>query len=527
MPLSAEERLRLLRLKAKAKAGRIQQPAAAGDGVRLADEPQKLFGIIPVPREERAMSPAEALEEPVREETRGTVLPVGRTESGRLVPAVPQMLQFLLDPGRAAEGKLDVGPIGAPSQMSPESMGRLAQTALDASPAGALTRRGGLAAVQAITGQKGQSAFKRMVAEAPTAKFVEDQSNTLFKTARESGVSIKPDVFEAMVKRAVKEAEKKGLDPNVTQKAQGAVRRLLQEAQTHRRRPTILVGQKTAGTPVDLEKLDTLRAVIKGSMDEGSAAAGALLSTWNRMIDDLKPSDIVAEGVDPKVATQMLKEARELWHRKIKADAISAAIANGADAASGVSNGIATALRPLLKVDRKTGKPLYKWTPDERKALKAVVDGTNTTNLLRLLGTFGYSLDQARNFLGIVGGGGAAFGLAGGGLPGAAAAATLVGAGTAARATQSRMIQRGAAGAEALALSGGTLPDKIISQRTRALSQVLLKPIRVFLGRSEGLIATEEEAKAEIERRQQAPREELPPERLGLDPTLFPMMPVQ
>ena len=504
MPLSAEERLRLLRLKAKAKAGRVQAP-----------EPQFDPGLL------------RRMQEPIREETRGTILPIATTESGAVVPAVPQMLQFLMVPGEVAKGELDVGPIGAPSQMPPESMRRLAETALEASPAGAFTRRGGLAAVQAITGQKGQSAFKRMVAEAPTAKLVEDQSNTLFTTAREAGVSIKPDVFEAMVKRAVKEAQKKGVDPNVTPKAQGAVRRLLQEAQTHRRRKTFLIGQKTPGTPVDLEKLDTLRAVIKSSMDEGSAASGTLLSTWARMIDDLKPSDIVAEGVDPKVATQMLKEARELWHRKIKADAISAAISNGSDAASGVANGIATALRPLIRVDRKTGKPLYKWTPDERKALKAVVDGTNTTNLLRLLGTFGYSLDQARNFLGIVGGGGAAFGLAGGGLPGAAAAATLVGAGTAARATQSRMIQRGAAGAEALALSGGTLPDKIISQRTRALSQVLLKPIRVFVGRQEGLIATEEEAKAEIERRQQTPREQLPPERLGLDPTLFPMMPVQ
>jgi hypothetical protein len=178
-----------------------------------------------------------------------------------------------------------------------------------------------------------------------------------------------------------------------------------------------------------------------------------------------------------------------LWHRKIKADVISAAIENGSDAASGVANGVRNALRPLLRVDKKTGKPVYNWTADERKAIKQVVDGTGKINFLRLLGTFGYSTDQARNFLGLLSGGG--IGLAAGGgltLGGAAAAGTIIGAGTVARVAERRGTLKAAEMAERLALSGGKMPDKIISARTRAFADLMFGPA----GRAVALDSEEE-----------------------------------
>ncbi len=150
---------------------------------------------------------------------------------------------------------------------------------------------------------------------------------------------------------------------------------------------------------------------------------------------------------NPRAAVGLIKDARALWSRKAKGSIIEGAFQNAADAKSGLENGLRSEFGKLLK------SPKYNWTPDERAAIRQVVRGGVKANALRFLGTFGYSPDQARSFLGTVIGAGA-----GGALGGGIGAVALPAVGTAARFASRSLAKSRANNVSALVRNGGAAP---------------------------------------------------------------------
>jgi hypothetical protein len=112
-------------------------------------------------------------------------------------------------------------------------------------------------------------------------------------------------------------------------------------------------------------------------------------------IKTLKPSDILG-GADPKQAANDLLMGISTWSRASKVAAIEKAINAGQVAASGPEKGIRNALRAIVK-DEQTWKT---FTKAEQRAILDVVEGTPGSNLLKLIGTFGFGANTATNGIG-------------------------------------------------------------------------------------------------------------------------------
>jgi hypothetical protein len=267
---------------------------------------------------------------------------------------------------------------------------------------GAALPAAGHAIGQAVGRRVGRSAV-------PSTQQLRAQSQSLYDAAEQAGIRIQPQPFRGFVNTISREVRAKGIDPTIHPKASAALARLEQAA----------VGM------LDIAEAETLRRVIGQAARSTDPAerfmAGRMLRGLDDFMGNLTPRDVVGQGVDPSTAVRFIGEARKLWKAKAKGDIIAAAIENANSTASGFENGLRIEFRKLLK------SPKYNWTPDERKALRSVVQGGMSANALRFLGTFGFSPDQGRRFLGAVVGAGAGASL--GGLPGAAA---LTAAGTAA-----------------------------------------------------------------------------------------------
>lgn len=199
-----------------------------------------------------------------------------------------------------------------------------------------------------------------------------------------------------------------------------------------------------------LHSLERLRRALRsaggGKLDTpNQAIANRLIEKLDDAVDSLSASNIAASGQTGRPIIDVLKEAREVYRTGKKADVIERAIRNGMDAKSGVENGLRQEFTKLLKND----KFMRGLSEAEKEAIRLAAKGNFTSLALRWFGTFGIPVDQGRNFLGSVIGGG--IGSAVGGPVGAVA---LPLAGTAAKVGASRMAQNQAAIAEALIKAG-------------------------------------------------------------------------
>jgi len=175
------------------------------------------------------------------------------------------------------------------------------------------------------------------------------------------------------------------------------------------------------GVAVDIKDLHLLRQLAQKVSGSPKGRDALLGKTVVRQLDDmirgLKPDDILGGG-DPSQAVNDLFKGISAWHKASKLDTIENAIANGSIAASGPEKGIRNAFRAIMKSDEW---PTF--TAAEKKAISDVVNGTGRTNLLKLIGTFGFGGNTATN--GIGGASGMALGGMAGGPVGMVAAPIL------------------------------------------------------------------------------------------------------
>lgn len=206
-----------------------------------------------------------------------------------------------------------------------------------------------------------------------------------------------------------------------------------------------------------LHSLERLRRALRsaggGKLDTpNQAIASRLIDKLDDAVNNLSASNIAASGSTGKPVLDVLKEARAAYNIGKKAEIVEAAIENARNAASGFENGLRIEFRKLLKAQRAKN-----FNATELNAIRSVARGNFTTNALRWIGGFGVPIDNGRNFLGSVMGGGVG-GTLGAAIAGPAGAAVggpaLMGLGTAAKYGASRATQNLADIADALVRAG-------------------------------------------------------------------------
>lgn len=206
-----------------------------------------------------------------------------------------------------------------------------------------------------------------------------------------------------------------------------------------------------------LHSLERLRRALRsaggGKLDTpNNAIANRLIDKLDTAVDSLSASNIAATGQTGRPVLDVLKEARAVYRTGKKAQIIEEAIGKAQNAASGFENGLKNEFRKLLKPEVAKN-----FSNVEKQAIQDVVLGGFKANAARFLGTFGFPVDQARNWLGATAGGGLGGTIGGkiGGPTGAFIGGLSVPVvGTAFKSASNQITRNQAALAEALVKSG-------------------------------------------------------------------------
>lgn len=280
---------------------------------------------------------------------------------------------------------------------------------------------------------------KTIIQAAPENEAIKNSAREIYKQIDDLGVSVKPSKMQQIHSELAETARNFGFNKRMQPKVAATLDEFEQAAQS----------VKT------LSEIDVLRRVAnnaKMSIDPSEAALGArMVSKLDDMLDDLKPGDLISG--DSKGASQLYKQARDLWGRSLKNEVIQESMAKAQNQASGFENGMRVQIRSILN-NKKLKK---KFTPDEIKAMERVVQGTTPANIAKMLGKFGISENQASNMLMATmgGGAGATIGSAAGGPAGAFVGAVLVpGVGQISKKLAQRMTQNNAKFVDAYVRAG-------------------------------------------------------------------------
>jgi N-acetylmuramoyl-L-alanine amidase len=244
--------------------------------------------------------------------------------------------------------------------------------------------------------------------------------------------------------------------------------------------------------PLSLSELDDLRQVVwrdAAGLKDPDRAAEAMIGQkiMSRLDDFMDTADVskVTAG-DPEAAAQAIREARDLNTRWRKSQTVSNELdsadlrKSAAYSGANTDNAIRQRIRPL--VDPTSGKRIRNASPDEKAALRRIVEGTPLQNLSRLTGQ---GLDP-RKLLGKISGIGAAgSAIPTGGLSLIGPAVGLIGTTVSNRASQrnvEELLRLIAAGGSTQALA------KVPTAASRAAASIPMK-VRPGLGLTAAALA--------------------------------------
>jgi outer membrane lipoprotein SlyB len=244
---------------------------------------------------------------------------------------------------------------------------------------------------------------------APSAEDLKNISRSVYKELDNSGIRMKPKVFEGMVNKVEKAAKSQGLSPRTTKKAAGAIADMRD-----------LVGKSPT-----LSEVDDLRKVaqgVAGSLDGTEKALGArMIAEIDNFMDGISPKALqMSDGVAIKASeiAPKYKAARNLWGRARKSELIQESIEAAKTRASGFENGMRIELGKLAK-NKGTRKFLSK---DEISMIRSIEAGNTSQNVAKFLGRFAISEGRSSNVLSALGG------IAGGSVVGGAIGSSTFGA---------------------------------------------------------------------------------------------------
>jgi hypothetical protein len=180
---------------------------------------------------------------------------------------------------------------------------------------------------------------------------------------------------------------------------------------------------------IGFRELDILRK--QAAVPAGNVANRTEAAIGSRMIAGI---DDYIDNVDPSLSGA-LKEARDMWGQLRRSELVDSAIEKAKNAASGFENGLRGEFRRIIN----NPKLARGFNEAEISAMKQVVQGTKTGNLMRQLGRIGLGLSGQSNGLGATIGG-----IAGTVAAGPIGGAAAVGFGTGMKALAERSTRKAA-----------------------------------------------------------------------------------
>ena len=252
--------------------------------------------------------------------------------------------------------------IAAPQQMTAQAV-----TEATGSPLAGLIAAMGVGAPFGVKSRQGEVA--------PTAKQLRELGSNAYTRSAEAGAVIKPESLEGAGQSIVnKVSNKVVIDPEVDTGAMAINRRLT----------------KTFNQPQTLEQLDLTRQFIKAEQAAGGRSgeyARQTLKEFDGYINNLGKDDIL-KG-DSKTAISALKEARALWTRNNKTQALEDILQSAELRATAnySQSGLETALRRKL-VNLADSEDLKFFTKTEQEAIIAAAKGGKLQNFLRWAGKY-------------------------------------------------------------------------------------------------------------------------------------------
>lgn len=307
-------------------------------------------------------------------------------------------------------------------------------------------------------GQQGQ-VLNAAARAAPAADELKTAASQVFEQATGgTPLAISDNAFFRFLGGVKSQADKLRINSNLDQKSVGLLEMMMQTADDISR----------GGTVVDMKDLHIIRQaaqkVALSSEGRDAAFANTIIRQFDDFVQTLKPADILG-GADPSQAANALMKGISGWSRANKVGMIEEAIRVGQLAASGPEKGIRNALRALAR----NPDTWRRFSSAEQQAIMDVVDGTGTSNLLKLIGTFGFGGNTATN--GIGGAAGMALGTMAGGPVGMVAGPVI---GSLAKAGSERMTGNLANRAlGAVATEGLKVVPKVNPNQATALEQLL------------------------------------------------------
>ncbi len=284
-----------------------------------------------------------------------------------------------------------------------------------------------------VASKTGNAAARKILQSAsPTTETLKDASRSIYKQIDDLGARVDKRGMTDLSKTLESEMRSEGFSPRIHPKIDAALSEFKSAS-----------NQAQALTEVEI-----LRRVAGGaarSLDPDEARLGTIMvKQVDDFMENLTQTNLVG-GQNPAKVGELYKDARQLWSRASKAEIIEHSMNRAQLMGSGAENGLRNEFRSLLK----NKKYLKTFNPEERAAMKQVVDGGAVRNTLKALGKFGISEDGAVRML--IPGLGSAAGAAVGGFGGAAAVPI---AGQAARMASRKMTEKSAEAAANIVRSG-------------------------------------------------------------------------
>ncbi len=207
------------------------------------------------------------------------------------------------------------------------------------------------------------------IPEAPSVEALRGQAGTLYEAAKQQGVVVKAPVFKTFATDLAAKAEDAGIDPTLTAKATAALKRITD----------------TQGD-VDLGQLDRLRRIASmatASPVKDDRRIGFILKDGlDQFVGKLSPGDVVSG--DPAAASKMLTDARGLWARGAKGQALEDLIAKAkANSTLGTYD---TQLRNQFRKFAANPKAMAGFSEEEQDAIRKVASGGAVSDALYAVG---------------------------------------------------------------------------------------------------------------------------------------------
>lgn len=217
----------------------------------------------------------------------------------------------------------------------------------------------------------------------PTTAQIKQKANNLYKEADNLGIVVSDDSFNQLSKKIAEKAKNQGFHSKIHPKVSAALDEFAE-----------------SGKPLTLKELEQKRRVLKSAASSNESderrLASELIDEIDGYMDNLNQSQVISGNAEK--AGNVLKGARANWQKTRKSEMIEEAIEKAKNQASGFENGLRIQFRQILNNKKKTRG----FSEEELNALRTIVRGKPTENVLRVLGKMAPNEGAATNWLGMI-----------------------------------------------------------------------------------------------------------------------------